>query len=105
MSTLSKINLYTFRDRKSRMQKKEPGTALHPKNEHTDQPKAVTEGQDNPVQWVPVIQETKPEPKSGPKAASGGRVTVTIGSFAILVEMGFDEATFARVCNSLKTLC
>ena len=89
------INLYTFRDRKSRL--RESGAAGSPKY-----PEPVCDGNKRmaeapPVQWLPVRREETPE-------IVCPTVKVTIGAFTIAAQADFNEALFTRVCKALKTL-
>jgi hypothetical protein len=69
----------------------------------TDQSEAVlvrNDLADRPIQWLPVAREPKPKPEG-----TAVPVRVAVGEFMVLAESNFDEATFIRVCKSLKTLC
>ena len=108
------INLYTFRDKKSRLHKIEPQKQAvsnveepHPVSIHTQ-----------PVEWLPITrgrvgQESLRIPSSGQESVpnpslpdeSCGTIRVMFAGFVILADTDFDEATFSRVCKALKTLC
>ena len=91
-----KINLYTFRDRKSKLKKNE--STKNPQKQLPVSEENGEAGQSQAVQWLPVERKTSSRP-------TNGAIRVTIGGFVIVAETEFDETTFSRVCKALKTLC
>ena len=83
------LNLYTFRDRLSKMRK----VAILSDTQESETVELEV------AKWMEVI------PKAVSPATTAEELRIGIGKFAITVPHDFDEASFIRVCKALMSLC
>ncbi|MDR3001440.1 MAG: hypothetical protein LBU89_09270 [Fibromonadaceae bacterium] len=94
------INLYTLRDRMSRIRKTE-GKLIN-------KPAIFGKGANNPnptigeapttVEWLPVISGTQP-------STENDSLEIKIGPFTIVTSENFNETAFSQACKLLMRLC
>ena len=90
------VNLYTFRDRSSRLNKLEKE-----KGQKSKQPKKDTTDQNNPKKktagWLEI--------KSGDLIAKTAEIRIEHGSFAVTVTPGFDSGMLTEVLRAVSRIC
>lgn len=87
------INLYTFRDRLTKLRKSE---ASDSEAVATNEEAAKAQETTDKINWLAVTQEL---------GSCGSEIKVKIGGFEIKVTQGFDEPLFLQVCQALLKLC
>ena len=98
------INIYTFRDRQSRIRKAQMGGAMDRETKATGikqnkrlEPISSERLRSETVKWMTVA--------NGSEDRKTEIIAVAIGDFKISVMEGYDEELFRRVCKSLQKLC
>lgn len=88
------INLYTFRDRLSKLKK-----AAIPATPETQQVCETAQAPETEsIRWLQITQNIT-------ESTHPAGLEVTIGGFTILVPHGFNTETFSEICKALMSLC